>query len=102
MFKLEELMIYDEYKKSNIYQAYINKKATIVIVPSGKGDNWKYANIHVNEYTGYRYVSVCGQTVSLKKLLKSSWGDSYELPQLSSPPYFREKWNEYQKNRRGK
>ena len=84
-----------EFKYSPGYCVYINEKATLVAAHDrrGGGTNWHFAKIQVDEYTGFRFVYLNKKRISLKKILKNAWGQEYELPPLSSPPIYRDRYN---------
>ena len=99
---LEQVKKDPGFKFSNLYGMYINKDATLVYcldLRGGYASSWRLARVKVDEYTGYRYINYHRRRLSAKRVLQDAWGYDYELNPLSSPPYYREKYNNYYRKR---
>lgn len=89
-----------DFKFSNLYGMYINKDATWIYcldLRGGYTGSWRLAQVKVDEYTGYRYINYHKRRLSAKRVLQDAWGHDHELNSLSSPPCYREKYNNYRK-----
>lgn len=93
-----------EYKRSEKYNMYIDKDATMLyaVNNAGGGSKWMNYQIHVDEYTGFRYVNYKHKKISLLRVLQDAWGNEYKLKPLCEPPYFRDEYNRKRKERRSK
>lgn len=97
---LERIKKDSNFKFSNTYGMYINKDATLVYcldLRGGYASSWRVTKVKVDEYTGYRYINYHRRRLSVKRILQDAWGFTYELPPLSSPPCYRETYNNYRK-----
>lgn len=91
-----------EYKHSEKYNMYIDKDATMLyaVNNAGGGSKWMNYQIHVDEYTGFRYVNYKHKKISLLRVLQDAWGNEYKLKPLCVPPYKRDEFNRRRKERR--
>lgn len=87
-----------EYKHSEKYNMYVNEDATLLYALNRR--TWMSYQIHVDEYTGFRYINQHHKKISLLRVLQDAWGTDHKLRPLSDPPYRRDEFNKKRKEKR--
>lgn len=89
-----------KYRHSEKYNMYVNEDATMLYALNRS--KWMYYQIHVDEYTGFRYINQRHKKISLLRVLQDAWGTDHKLTPLCVPPYKRDEFNRKRKERRRK